>query len=716
MWKDHAFGTRRYLLLWPRAQQRRHVSQRPLVDIKKATFYEAFPSEENSFRGNSPLFPGLTLSIPGAGNANPPQAIVPYALGVTATSAKTTTAFLKVLAGRFFCDPATARSYPHLTDTSKSPHSAIQYVGFDAERGSGVGGNSLRGAYLSARYESRRDEGHFTVRDYLQGNTELNSLERFGSPDSEFSLEAVSSLLGIGRFLDMSVANLSNGQTRRVRIAKALMKNPELLIIDGPFMGLDPHNKSEMGRSLRSLYQSTRIRLVLGLSKSHSTISPWLTQLVAIENNLSIFYNGPHPPPRNSVFARNPEMKTLLTGTDRVQRALARREKNQSPASDDSSFSKGIKSKDGFLQVSPPLSPGEKVVDMQGVKVTYGDKTALGDWAHSIHEKQSGLWWSLHRGQRCGIFGTNGSGKTTMLSLITSDHPQTYSLPIQIFGRSRLPGAGEPGISLFDIQKRMGHSSPEVHAFFPKQLTVRRAIESAWADAPLARPHLNEEADRKVDACLRWFARELNPTQTEDRRTFVEELTWIYKYTRRSSQCDRRDRMRRTYDQTVFDDTDIDWAHRTRFYELTFSNQRLVLFLRAIIAEPDLVILDEAFSGMDSTTRDKALLFLSHGEQISHIAAGKNEGHGEDSVLALIDAVRVKGLTPEQALLVISHSKDDVPGCVREWICLPEPGGGRRPRTGILRGPLELNPEGWDEIWGVREEEEVSTLERQTEE
>jgi hypothetical protein len=41
-----------------------------------------------------------------------------------------------------------------------------------------------------------------------------------------------------------------------------------------------------------------------------------------------------------------------------------------------------------------------------------------------------------------------------------------------------------------------------------------------------------------------------------------------------------------------------------------------------------------------------------------------------------------------------------VPGCVREWICLPEPGEQKAPRMGELAGPLELNPKGWEAVWG----------------
>ena len=351
-------------------------------------------------------------------------------------------------------------------------------------------------------------------------------------------------------------------------------------------------------------------------------------------------------------------------------------------------------SRDGFPQSSPALPPGDTLVDMAGVKVAYGSKVVLGDWNQTIDGKEnSGLWWSLHRGQRFGIFGPNGSGKTTMLSLITSDHPQTYSLPIKLFGRSRLPGPGQPGISLFDIQKRMGHSSPEVHAFFPKGLTVRRALQSAWADAPMAKPILSEHAKQRADACLRWFANEL--CQKAHQPSTIEKLEQTLGAEPSISE-NRLEAIRHEYVQITGNGKYLQWAFDLRFGELSFSNHRLLLFLRAIVSSPDLVILDEALSGIDEVTRDKALLFLSHGEHIRSVIDGK----AEESAISKLGKVVFGGLTPDQALLVISHAREDVPGCLREWICLPEPGENRVPRTGILPGPLELNPQSWNEIWG----------------
>ena len=297
---------------------------------------------------------------------------------------------------------------------------------------------------------------------------------------------------------------------------------------------------------------------------------------------------------------------------------------------------------------------------MQGVNVKYGAHSVLGDWKQIFNgEKKDGLHWNVHRGQRWGIFGANGSGKTTLISLVTSDHPQTYSAPVKLFQRSRLPEPGVPGITIFEVQARMGHASPEVHALFPKHLTIRRALESAWSETPIVKARLDDKATERVEACLRWFENELNPRLKDGEAS----------------------------------SSSLDWASHLLFGESSYSAQRVLLFLRAVIRNPDIVILDEAFSGMDDIARDKCLLFLSHGQSM--------ELHYTDSghrpVKTMQDVI-VPGLQDHQAMLCISHSRQEVPGCIRDWICLPEPGTGP-PRFGKFDGPVELEKERWNEIW-----------------
>jgi ATPase subunit of ABC transporter with duplicated ATPase domains len=149
------------------------------------------------------------------------------------------TRFLEVLRGNLHCEPSSARSYPYLNSDEilqKDPRlgnlqKAIGYVGFDAERGPAT----LRGAYLSARYESHREISDFKLADYLVGKTELNASEELAYRPPDVLYRDLVYVLDLRELLDMPVSNLSNGQTRRARIARALLFQPELLLLNSPF-------------------------------------------------------------------------------------------------------------------------------------------------------------------------------------------------------------------------------------------------------------------------------------------------------------------------------------------------------------------------------------------------------------------------------------------------------------------------------------------------
>lgn len=300
----------------------------------------------------------------------------------------------------------------------------------------------------------------------------------------------------------------------------------------------------------------------------------------------------------------------------------------------------------------------------------------------------------------------SGSGKTTILSLICSDHPLSYSLPIEYFGRSRLPTPTQPGLSIFDIQSRIGHSSPEIHAFFPRKRTLRQVLENAWADTFLGKPVLSYQRDLVVDACLRWFRLELDPNA--DRQNMLNLITILPSWVKGSAINPRTPNEGKSKPTKLHRDgreeiaeytsSDVDWADTLLFGELPFSAQRVALFLRALIKKPDIVILDEAFSGMDEVVREKCKVFLTYGETMNRLyLPGRKSAEYVllPTHLARNQKAVIHGLEDRQALVCVSHVKEEVPNEVRNWICLPEAGQNNTVRFGLTISSGSW----WDQVW-----------------
>ncbi len=69
--------------------------------------------------------------------------------------------------------------------------------------------------------------------------------------------------VGLQSGLDDLPATLSAGDALRAAIARALVRNPKLLLLDAPFAGLDPGTRTEMHRLVESLWLRHDLTVVL---------------------------------------------------------------------------------------------------------------------------------------------------------------------------------------------------------------------------------------------------------------------------------------------------------------------------------------------------------------------------------------------------------------------------------------------------------------------
>ncbi len=243
---------------------------------------------------------------------------------------------------------------------------------------------------------------------------------------------------GITALLNRRFKYLSTGETRKTLLCQALMSEPDLLILDEPFDGLDVQSRAQLAALLESLNRQG-YTLVLVLNRFDEI--PDFIQHAGVLADCNLTETG--------------EKTALLKQALIAQ--LAHSEQL-----------------DGITLPEPDapsarhaLDPHQPRIVLRDGMVSYDDRPIL-----------NRLSWTVNPGEHWQIVGPNGAGKSTLLSLITGDHPQGYSNDLTLFGRRR--GSGE---TIWDIKKHIGYVSSSLHLDYRVSTTVRNVILSGYFDS-----------------------------------------------------------------------------------------------------------------------------------------------------------------------------------------------------------------------------------------
>jgi energy-coupling factor transporter ATP-binding protein EcfA2 len=130
---------------------------------------------------------------------------------------------------------------------------------------------------FTARY------GHLLESDK---QTLMESLLELSPKPTAEQIEQTCSTMKIGHLLKLPLISLSSGQTRRARIASALLTRPHMLMLEDPLAGLDIASRKEVANLLGKV-NANDIRLVLvlrGKGKGKETALPdWVTDVVNVQ-------------------------------------------------------------------------------------------------------------------------------------------------------------------------------------------------------------------------------------------------------------------------------------------------------------------------------------------------------------------------------------------------------------------------------------------------
>ncbi|MBO0321868.1 ATP-binding cassette domain-containing protein [Muricauda sp. CAU 1633] len=320
---------------------------------------------------------------------------------------------------------------------------------------------------------------------------------------------------------------MSSGEQKKALLNYLLNQEPDFLILVNPFDNLDVATQASLKEQLSEISKS---RTLVQFASRLDDILPVITDFFKLNGNELEKYASP-----KEFWEANSHDAIQFKGT-----------------------------------IPPPINPikeeNDELVNFTNVSVSFDGRQVL----NSIN-------WSVKQGEFWQLIGPNGSGKTTMLSMITGDSHKGYGQNLTLFGQKK--GSGE---SVWDLKQKIGYFTPSVTDKFRGYHSLENMIISGLHDS---------------------IGLYVLPTEIE-KRLAGEWLKLLGLY-------DKRD---------------------THFRELTRGEKRLVMTARAMVKHPPLLILDEPTAGLDDKSAalfvalvnkiakesDSAILFVSHRKETGH--------------------------------------------------------------------------------------------------
>ncbi len=105
-------------------------------------------------------------------------------------------------------------------------------------------------------------------------------------------LDTLISALGLTTLTDRPGRRLSGGQQQRGELARALARDPDVLLLDEPFSALDAPTRSAIGAFLRDLLRSEEKSMVLA-SHDWNDVEAWADEVILLDQGQTVAQGEP---------------------------------------------------------------------------------------------------------------------------------------------------------------------------------------------------------------------------------------------------------------------------------------------------------------------------------------------------------------------------------------------------------------------------------------
>jgi molybdate transport system ATP-binding protein len=389
-----------------------------------------------------------------------------------------------------------------------------------------------------------RQEWNMTARDVIHtGFAQTDMLYTKLTREQKRRTESLARQLGIIPLLARNMQTLSTGELRKVLIARAVVGQPLLLLLDEMCDGLDAKFRRELLRMIETIARH-------GTQIIYTTHRP--DEALSVITQVAEFGKGRMV--SQGVF-KSPNAGRASRSARAVPRLDSERQKFPRPAE-----------RDALPSAARPL------IRIENADVFLDREKVL----HHIR-------WELRRGEHWAVLGGNGAGKTTFLKLIASDLYPMFGARV-----SRFEFTADD--TIWDLRRRIGCVSPLLQTHYREQLIAEQVVVSGFFSSV-----------GLMD----------KPTAAQLRRA-----------------------------RALFREFGLAHLRAKSMLALSFGELRKVLTLRALVHDPELLIFDEPFDGLDAASR-------------------------KDFARAL-ERIAARGTQ----LLIVTHHLDDLPRCLTHGLFL----------------------------------------------
>lgn len=315
-----------------------------------------------------------------------------------------------------------------------------------------------------------------------------------------------------------SLLHSSEGERKQALLNHIISQNPDYIIADNIYGNLDVEKQIAIEKTFDKLSSKT---IIIQITNRKEEILPFINDVYQLKDNRLLNINKEETLQTESV-------KTFVEALPKAYR---------------------------------PISEAmNSLVKFNKVSVKYQERPIL-----------DAISWEIKRGEFWQLLGANGSGKSTILSMIYGDNSKAFGQDITLFGFKK--GSGE---SVWDVKRKIGYFSSEMLRGFKRLDSIANMIVSGFFDSV-----------------------GLYKEPTNEQIKITEQ--WLH--------------VLKMYD-----------IRKQNFLDLSKGHQRLVLIARAMVKHPPLLILDEPTNGLDdfdtklfselinkiAKETDTAILYVSH--------------------------------------------------------------------------------------------------------